>query len=433
MKNLLVNITMNSLWNLIKSPKFVIIYMSAIVVLMLLIVVVAMINEKRFDNLILRLKESSDKAEKLAEKSGRGENSSRFEMLKLLDEQKKTYTEKNFKDDFTLKQFCEEFRNFAADKLGLYYGADTIRELVAGMAVSKFIILQGMSGTGKTSLAFALGEFLGNSSTVIPVQPMWKERSDLLGYNNEFTKRFNETPLLQKMYEANMRRDIYITILDELNIARVEYYFAEFLSLMEIPNPDSRCLEIVFDKWENDPEDLKNGCIKLPENMWFLGTANNDDSTFAISDKVYDRAMIVELENRASPFKARSAGTMPVASEIFNAKVENILKNATVSADVKAKILKLDGYLQENFHISFGNRIMKQINGYLPVYKECGGTETQALDDILTKKILRKLEMQNMAYRKNDAEELCRYIEGLFGEGEMPRCVRYIRKISRSN
>ena len=119
---------------------------------------------------------------------------------------------KAFVEDITLKSFCDEFRIFAADKLGLYYDISDIREFVAGLAVSHIVILQGMSGTGKTSLAYAFGEFLENPSTIIPVQPMWKERTDLLGYYNEFTKRFNETLLLEKMYEANKRQDAILSV-----------------------------------------------------------------------------------------------------------------------------------------------------------------------------------------------------------------------------
>ena len=116
------------------------------------------------------------------------------------------------------------------------------------------MILQGMSGTGKTSLAYAMGQFLQNDSVVVPVQPMWKERSDMIGYFNEFTKRFNETTLLRKMYEAGYKKDLYITILDEVNISRIEYYFAEFLSLLEIPDESKRYLDVVSDVWPNDPE-----------------------------------------------------------------------------------------------------------------------------------------------------------------------------------
>lgn len=82
---------------------------------------------------------------------------------------------------------------------------------------------------------------------------MWKERTDLIGYYNEFTKRFNETDLLKKLYEANYSDEIYITVLDEMNIARVEYYFAEFLSLLELPNSEERLLTVVSDRWRTIP------------------------------------------------------------------------------------------------------------------------------------------------------------------------------------
>ena len=205
------------------------------------------------------------------------EGRSRFYMLSEIDANSAKYQKTGYDDGITLKSFCDEFRNYASNRLKLYYSIDDIRRFIAGLAVSKIVILQGMSGTGKTSLAYAMGEFLSNPSTVIPVQPMWKERTDLVGYYNEFTKRFNETTLLQKMYEANYSKSMYITILDEMNIARVEYYFAEFLSLLEIPNPERRYLDVVTDEWDNDPIQLKGGQMRLPNNMWFIGTANNDD------------------------------------------------------------------------------------------------------------------------------------------------------------
>ena len=230
------------------------------------------------------------------------ENKTRFYMLSQIDANRSKYQRRSYNNDVTLEEICENFRHYAASRLKLYYDIEDIRRFIAGLAVTKLLILQGMSGTGKTSLAYAFGEFLDNTSTVVPIQPMWKERTDLIGYYNEFTKRFSETTLLKKMYEANYSNDIYITVLDEMNIARIEYYFAEFLSLLELPNPEGRYLDVVSDKWPNDPKLLKNGQIKLPDNMWFIGTANNDDSTFAISDKVYDRAMVINLDQKSEPF-----------------------------------------------------------------------------------------------------------------------------------
>ena len=356
----------------------------------------------------------------------------RFCMLSQIDRNKGKYGQKRYESGITLEYFCESFRNYAASNLKLYYDIEDIRRFVAGMGVSRMLILQGMSGTGKTSLAHAFGSFVDNSSTVIPVQPIWKERSDLIGYYNEFTKRFNETLLLEKMYEANYSKDMYVTILDEMNIARVEYYFAEFLSLLELPNPDERYLDVVSDKWESDPVQLNDGRIKLPVNMWFIGTANNDDSTFAISDKVYDRAMVLNLDKKCERFVAPTTGKLHVSAAQFENMVANAIKEYDVSRRNQKRLEMFDKYLIEHYHITFGNRIMKQIRTYIPVYIACGGDELMALDDILSKKVIRKLEAQNPIYFRNSAPELIAYMDELFGAENMLMCKDYIYRIQRN-
>ena len=356
----------------------------------------------------------------------------RFCMLSEIDRNSMKYGHASYEKRVTLESFCNDFRNYAASKLRLYYDIEDIRRFVAGMAVSKLVILQGMSGTGKTSLAHAFGSFTDNPSTVIPVQPMWKERTDLVGYYNEFTKRFNETLLLEKMYEANYSKDIYITVLDEMNIARVEYYFAEFLSLLELPNADERYIDVVSDKWANDPAQFKDGRIKLPENMWFVGTANNDDSTFAISDKVYDRAMILNLDAKCERFAAPVVTKKAISASEFGVLVDKAIKEYAVSKRNAKRLEELDKYLIEHFHITFGNRIMKQINTYIPVYVACGGDELAALDDILSKKVIRKLETQNPIYLRNSAEGLLSFIDELFGTDRMPVCKEHIHRLQRN-
>ena len=365
-------------------------------------------------------------------KSSEGEEKERFSRLKELDSERKRYEGKKYEKGIRLEEFCEGFRNYAANELKLYYSKEDIRRFVAGLGVSKMMIVQGMSGTGKTSLAHAMGSFLDNPSVVIPVQPVWKERSDLIGYYNEFTKKFNETQLLEKMYEANYSKDMYITILDEMNIARVEYYFAEFLSLLELPDAEERYLDVVSDKWENDPIQLRDGRIKMPDNMWFIGTANNDDSTFAISDKVYDRAMILELEKKGEKFSAPKSGKMRISAEEFEKMVSVAMREYEVSGRNMRRLRELDEYLTEHYHITFGNRIMNQILRYVPIYIGCGGRELEAFDDILSKKVMRKLELQNPIYFRNTADELVSYIEELFGEGEMRLCRERIEKIRRN-
>ena len=360
------------------------------------------------------------------------ERAPRFCMLSRIDENKRSYEARVFEEEASLKRFCDNFRSYAASELRLYYDIKDIRRFIAGMAVSPIIILQGMSGTGKTSLAHAMGSFVKNTSTVIPVQPMWKERTDLLGYYNEFTKRFNETLLLEKMYEANYCKDIYITVLDEMNIARVEYYFAEFLSLLELPNPDERYIDVVSDVWENDPVQLKDGRIKLPTNMWFIGTANNDDSTFAISDKVYDRAMILNLDEKSERFVAPRTKPTPITAENFKRLTGEAMQEYELTGRNMKRLEELDKYLIAHFHITFGNRIMKQIRQYVPVYVGCGGEELEALDDILSKKIIRKLETQNPVYLRSAAEGLCQYLDELFGYDRMILCKNAIHRLERN-
>ena len=356
----------------------------------------------------------------------------RFCMLTRIEEDRHRYGHPRYDTAITLDRFCEDFRNYAAYQLKLYYDINDIRRFIAGMAVSKILILQGMSGTGKTSLAHAFGEFVDNRSTVIPVQPMWKERTDLIGYYNEFTKRFNETLLLEKMYEANYSGDMYVTVLDEMNIARVEYYFAEFLSLLELPNPEERYLTVVSDTWASDPAGLKDGRIKLPVNMWFIGTANNDDSTFAISDKVYDRAMVLDLDRKSERFVAPKTKPLHVSADHFAKLADAATKEYAVSSRNRARLQMLDQYLIEHFHITFGNRIMKQINTYIPVFIACGGDELVALDDILAKKVIRKLETQNPIYLRGAAEGLLGYLDELFGPDRMTACKEAIQRLRRN-
>ena len=367
-----------------------------------------------------------DEGPALTEEEQEELHEARFYMLSKLDIDHDKMEKPEYDNKIELKEFCDLFREFASGTLGLYYDISDIRRFVAGLAVTHITILQGMSGTGKTSLAYAFGEFLHNSTVVVPIQPMWKERTDLIGYYNEFTKKFNETTLLQKLYEANYNDEIYITVLDEMNIARVEYYFAEFLSLLELPNPEKRWIDVVSDEWSNDPKLLRNGQLKLPKNMWFIGTANNDDSTFAISDKVYDRAMVINLDKKAKPFDVPVQNYIKVSASHLDELYVRAQKEYAISERNQRRIRMLDKYLIETFRITFGNRIMKQIKCYVPVMVACGGTELEALDDILSKKVLRKLEAKNPVYVKNASNGLIAFIDDLFGFDMMPLCKEYI-------
>ena len=157
----------------------------------------------------------------------------RFPQLSMVDAKNVKTKKQDFNNSQPLDQLIDDFRCFAASKLHLYYDMSLLRVFFAGLACGKMIILQGISGTGKTSLAYAWSKFNKLNPCVSSVQPSWRDRSDFFGYLNDFTKRFNETDALVEIYRALYDDRIHTVILDEMNLARVEYYFAEVLSILE--------------------------------------------------------------------------------------------------------------------------------------------------------------------------------------------------------
>lgn len=427
----------SSIMSFFSSPEVIAVYWAIVLLLIALLVSAVLVAlhlvRKSTDHIPDELEKILANAREIknGKKKAKFSGNSRFPQLEAIDEQLENSSKTEY-DSTNLAELCDNFRHFAASKLGLYYDIADIRRFIGGMGISKLIILKGISGTGKTSLAYAAGEFFGNSSTIVPIQPMWKERSDMIGYFNEFTKKFNETTMLAKLYEAGGRDDLYITVLDEMNISRIEYYFAEFLSLLEIPDASKRYVDVVADSWPNDPARLKNGRLLLPENMWFVGTANNDDSTFAISDKVYDRAAVMDLDRKCSPFQAESTPICRVSYAELTRLFEDAKLTYSLSEDSKAKLAKLDTYMSEVFRVSFGNRIMKQIESYIPIMLACGGNEVDALDDLLARKILRKLEQLSPSFVRNEADGLIELLDNLFGENRLAQCNEYVKRLKKT-
>lgn len=356
---------------------------------------------------------------------------SRFHTLIQYDRAALRYVPPKHDDAITLPMICRNFRNYAACRLGLFYSEEDVRKFVAGLGVSHLMVMQGLSGTGKTSMATAFGSYLQNPSTVISVQPMWKERSDIIGYFNEFTKRFSEGTLLKKLYEARYTDEIYVIVLDEMNIARVEYYFADFLSQMEL-NPASRYLEVVSDTWEDDPKLLERGMLRIPENVWFIGTANNDDSTFAISDKVYDRAMVMNLDRKADLFEPERVDGDRISFSRFTELTKEAKETYHMSEEAAEKVRKIDEFLTERFRVTYGNRIRRQMEEYIPVYLACGGTETEAVDDMLAKKVLRKLDGLSPVLIRYSMDALENVFETTFGLANMPLCRDSLDRLRRN-
>ena len=197
----------------------------------------------------------------------------------------------------------------------------------------------------------------------------------------------------------------------------------------EIGRLNKQVLDLVPTAWAGDPKGLHDGKITVPDSLWFVGSANNDDSTFTITDKVYDRAIPIELNERADAFECPAHARVHVTAEhlqyLFQkAKVEHV-----VSEEVLEKMHKMDQYLQTRFRLAFGNRIIKQMYDFIPVYVACGGTELGGMDYIIARKVLKKFESMNVSFVRDEMTGLIEYIEKTFGEGGLPDSVSYLQRI----
>ena len=402
--------------------------------------IVELIDEK---NKILALRVSqitgdNDKAkampfDKDKDKKKKKTGNSRFTKLIAVDEKyqgQPEYTVVRPEDMVDLPQLVDRFIKYAASQLKLYYSKEIIARYFAGMATTKVLILEGISGTGKTSLPYAMGKFFNHDTSIISVQPSWRDRTELLGYLNEFTKKFNESDFLQVVYEAGYSDKPNTIVLDEMNLARIEYYFAEFLSIMEMPDKNEWKIDLV-PAGEGDPKLLVNGKLLISQNIWFIGTANKDDSTYTITDKVYDRALPIVINNKAefidAPYTENVNLTYDYLQELFKkAQSENQISNATLD-----QFKKLDEFIQANFKIAFGNRIMKQIKLFVPVYMACGMSELDGMDYMLANKILRKFESLNLAFLQKELVQLTEKINELFGEDTFKVSLAYIRELQK--
>ena len=358
-------------------------------------------------------------------------NDSRFYKLTKIDEEYANFVKPELNETISLDALCEQFRNYAASRLHLYYDINLIRLFVSAFASNRLIILQGISGTGKTSLAYAWGYFVKNKNTMTSVQPWCRYSTEVYGYFNEFTKRFNETQVLAKMYEARYNPKIYLTVLDEMNISRVEYYFAEMLSVLELPSTDEWIISLVPNAWPNDPKLLEEGRFRIPDNMWYCGTINNDDSTFMVTDKVYDRALPINIDNKSVAFEAPDTEPLDITAEYFESLFKKAWVDHPLSDEVLEKINKMDEYVINHFRMAFGNRILKQIKDYVPVFVACGGDEMVAVDYLIANKILRKFNQLNLAYIRGEIDGFKAFLDETFGQDVMKECKNFLDRLKK--
>ena len=335
--------------------------------------------------------------------------------------------------EIELDELCNKFRDYLASEK-LYYDLDTIRFFISGLATSHFAILEGLSGTGKSSLPRYFAKFINGESLFMPVQAVWRDKTNIIGYFNDFSKTYNETDFLIKLYEANYNPDkLYIFVLDEMNISRVEYYFADLLSVLEYPTDEWYLRLMHLPHNFVAPVKITDGFIKIPDNVYFVGTANKDDSTFTISDKVYDRAITIDFDYRNEPFSVENGETISLSKTKLHSLYNDAINNEDnkLTKEDLAKFNKVSEYVYEQFDITFGNRILNQIETIVPVFIACGGKKEDALDFLMSRKILVKIEGRFEDYVKNALQQLLLLLSDLYGEHTFKRSEKIINNLIR--
>ena len=300
---------------------------------------------------------------------------------------------------------------------GFFYSPRTLKAFHTSLKVQNInpiSVLAGLSGTGKTQLALQYAKFFNFYSEHVAVQPRWDSKDDLLGFYNFLEKRYQPTELVKALYYFHQIRNnsdspMMMVILDEMNLARVEYYFSEFLSKLELRGTD-----------RNHPEDkskisigtqLNSRDFFVGSNVVFVGTMNDDESTYSLSDKVLDRANVLHFGKPKSfedNIRYDKVSLIHVDATTFNdwCSQENFPNNFPEA--LRKKINTLNDAL-DKVGKAFGYRVNKSITHYIQMYPDIKSSANPeesaliALADQIEMKIIPKLA----GLEQNEKSDTC--------------------------
>ena len=315
-----------------------------------------------------------------------------------------------------LVAYLQNWMAFKSDK-PFYYSPETIRIFLAGLNMSPISILQGISGTGKTSLPreFAkamltdsnyLGIDIHNQNNaayrICAIQSGWRDNMDLMGYYNSFEHKYKETDFFKALYLANLPKysdTLFLIILDEMNLSRPEHYFADFLSLLE-QSPNERYINLSNTPDEVLPAQIKGGKLRIPENVRFIGTANHDETTLEFAPKTYDRSNLMEMPKNhpgkvglKSPEKAFNVKYSWLNSKFIEAEKKHKEYSKRFHDFINSDEMKL---LLIDKGIGVGNRLEFQAEKFITVFIDSGNKPdidlAIATDHLISSRLFRSLK-----------------------------------------
>lgn len=298
---------------------------------------------------------------------------------------------------------------------GFHYSLAEVANFYLCMRTKPLAMLAGISGTGKTQLvrqfAKAIGYGDSDHCVLIAVRPDWADSSDLIGYAN-IQGKFETKPLLDVMARAIEHPDeLYFVILDEMNLARVEHYFSEFLSFIETRERDSD--DVIVTEPLISRADVNGGRpVYLPQNLMVVGTVNMDESTHAFSRKVLDRANAIEMNDIDLAWVDPERDVMPVSGIYADALRAPFLNSNDLSdahkkalASSMQMLMQVNGIL-EPAGLHFGYRVRDEVAFYLTLHQEealgsLEGFDTDAAMDFqLMQKVLPRIQGSSLSVLK---------------------------------
>lgn len=273
-----------------------------------------------------------------------------------------------------------------------------VQGFLAAMRSTRFIILKGLSGTGKTSLPKIVAHALGGVCEVVAVQPNWKSKTDLVGFYNHFNDRFMATQFTEELLKAQLPENkdkFYFIVLDEMNLARVEYYFSDFNSKLELE--ENKQLVELFDTVGRTSGALADYVIdgnklRIPPNVFFIGTINEDESTYTLSDKIYDRAQVLDFQAAISEKTGDIAAIEPMPTVSFSdfKREQTTVQKQSVTTMMRV-IEDVLHVLSERLFIEVGNRPRRHMRAFLQTYAANNWSEQDAVDLQIVSKVVPKI------------------------------------------
>lgn len=366
---------------------------------------------------------------------------------KILNNESNEYTDYN--NELNISEIIDYLRKYLMQYKGLEYNTSIIRRFLLAIKSNELTILSGPSGTGKTSLVNGFSEAIGGVSKIISVKPSWTETEDLIGFYNPIEQSYISTPFLDAIIEAKKeqnRKKLYLICLDEMNIAHVEYYFAEFLSKLEL-DKDKRFIELYSEETykeilsevintikilsgeELNPsyEEIKKWCIQndkkytnyiieirkkvkflktypakfeIPNNIRFIGTMNIDHTTKVISPKVIDRSFIIELTQDRLPIDERELLLKDKVEQIFMGLSNfSSINDSEYSNEIIEEISKINDIYLKSFLCNFNYRSKKHMINYLKNSNSLKCQKAEIFSDMIYMKVLPRI---NCVFKNND-------------------------------